>query len=84
MTEIQYNSGNVSELDMQQSRTQLHNTRAILPAIELSKIKARNAIAVLLGTMPNEIEKIMADSDKKWSDSIQKYIAERPDRSKNH
>ena len=75
MTEIQYNSGNVSELDMQQSRTQLHNTRAILPAIELSKIKARNAIAVLLGTMPNEIEKIMADSDKKWSDSIQKYIA---------
>ena len=75
MTEIQYNSGNVSELDMQQSRTQLYNTRATLPAIKLSKVKSRNALAVLLGTMPDKIEKMMSESDHKWNDSVQKYIA---------
>jgi len=38
MTEIQFNSGNVSELDMQQARTQLYNTRTSIPAIELTQV----------------------------------------------
>jgi len=50
MTEIQYNAGNVSELDMQQSRTQLFNTRAALPGLKMQQIAAVNALAVLLGT----------------------------------
>jgi len=74
MTEVQFNSGNVSELDMQQARTQLYNTRSAIPSIELSKIKARNAIALLLGTDDRTVNKILASGSKKHSDSKGKYI----------
>jgi len=64
MTEIQFNSGNVSELDMQQARTQLYSTRAKLPALELSKINAKNALAVLLGKNIDYISKILEQDNK--------------------
>jgi outer membrane protein TolC len=68
MTEIQFNSGNVSELDMQQARTQLYSTRAVLPSIELSKIQSRNALAILLGTNIKEIDNLLKnDTDNKDS-----------------
>lgn len=63
ITQVQYNAGNVSELDMQQSKTQLYTTMSILPALELSKIKSRNAIAILLGTIPQEVEMLLHESD---------------------
>ncbi|WP_457607065.1 TolC family protein [Nitratifractor sp.] len=56
VTEIQFNSGNVSELDMQQARTQLHSTRGAVYELKLSKIRARNALAMLLGLNPTEVE----------------------------
>ena len=59
VTEIQFNSGNVSELDMQQARTQLHSTRGNVYSVELSKIRARNAIALLLGLNPTEVERYL-------------------------
>ena len=63
ITEIQFNAGNVSELDMQQSKTQLYSTMSILPALELSKVKSRNAIAILLGTIPQEVEMLLHEND---------------------
>jgi outer membrane protein TolC len=71
MTEVQFNSGNVSELDMQQARTQLYTTRAKLPSIELSKLNYINTIALLLGTTKEEIQKILNDDFK---DKVQEYI----------
>ena len=59
MTEVQFNAGNVSELDMQQSRTQLYSTMSILPTLKLTQIKSRNAIAILLALLPHEIDKIL-------------------------
>jgi len=38
MTEVQFNSGNVSELDVQQAKTQLYNTRSAIPSLEISKL----------------------------------------------
>ena len=74
MTEIQFNSGNVSELDMQQSRTQLYNTRSLIPAIELTRVKARNALALLLASDEHTVNKILAAGTKKHSDSVSNYI----------
>jgi len=71
MTEIQFNSGNVSELDMQQARTQLYTTRAKLPSIELSKLKYLNAIALLLGTTEDKMQKLLDDDFK---DVVNNYI----------
>ncbi|MDQ7047249.1 MAG: TolC family protein [Sulfurovum sp.] len=65
LTEIQFNSGNVSELDMQQSRSQLYNTRSALPSIEITKAKARNALALLLGTDANNIRRMLQVGSKK-------------------
>jgi outer membrane protein TolC len=74
ITEIQFNSGNVSELDMQQARTQLYATRATLPALELAMIQSRNALAVLMGTHPDKAEG-MLHLKKSSIDSMGKYIS---------
>ena len=59
MTEVQFNSGNVSELDMQQARTQLYTTKAKLPSLKLSLQKSINALALLLAVPNTEIEKML-------------------------
>ncbi len=74
MTEIQFNAGNVSELDVQQAKTQLYTTKSLLPSLELSMIKSRNAIAVLLGTLPQSIDLILLkDSKAKKDTRVQGY-----------
>ena len=72
MTEIQYNAGNVSELDMQQSRTQLFNTRAALPGLKMQQIAAVNALAVLLGTTPEAVRNLLGDGS---ADENPDYLA---------
>jgi outer membrane protein TolC len=75
MTKVQFNSGNVSELDMQQAKTQLYTTRSLMPTIELTKVKARNALALLLATNEESIDKILSKGNKAKSDAISKYIS---------
>jgi len=77
MTEVQFNSGNVSELDMQQARSQLYNTRSAIPSIEISRIKSRNAIALLLGTDASQISKLLRSKHKKYTDPTGKYIGQK-------
>ena len=69
ITKIQFNSGNVSGLDMYQARTQLYTTKSVLPSLELSKIKSRNAIAILLGVLPQDVEHILNKTER----STKKY-----------
>lgn len=76
LTEVQFNTGNVSELDMQQARSQLYNTRASIPAIELSKAQALNAMAYILASDAHLIKKILDKESKKYSDSASKYISQ--------
>jgi outer membrane protein TolC len=76
MTEVQFNSGNVSELDMQQARTQLYNTRSALPSLELAKVKSRNAIALLLAMNAKEASKLLAKTSKKNADGESQYIGD--------
>jgi len=77
MTEIQFNSGNVSELDMQQARSQLYNTRSAIPSLEISRIKARNAIALLLGMDVSNVTKLLRSKQTKYSDPTGKYIGQK-------
>jgi outer membrane protein TolC len=59
MTQVQYDSGNVSELDVQQARTQLYATQAAQPSLEIARLQAGNALAVLLGTLPRQVEELL-------------------------
>jgi len=65
MTQVQFDSGNVSELDVQQSKTQLFATQSSLPGFTIARIQSRNALAVLLGTRPEELDPILALSDQR-------------------
>ncbi len=73
MTEIQFNSGNVSELDMQQARTQLYNTRANIPIFEQQAVAAMNALALLLGTTAQEVAPLLGNPLR--NDDVARYIA---------
>ena len=55
MTQVKFDAGNVSELDVQQAKTQLYATQSALPGLSIAQFQARNALAVLLGTLPQEI-----------------------------
>ena len=73
MTEVQFNAGNVSELDMQQAKTQLYSTQALIPTFELSMIQSRNALAVLLAILPSEVDKILGKTQEKQDTTISSY-----------
>ena len=75
MTEVQFNAGNVSELDMQQSLSQLYATKALLPAFELSMVQSRNAIAILLGVLPHEVDPILAKASTTNQEVLFSYDA---------
>jgi outer membrane protein TolC len=64
ITQIQFESGDASELDVQQSKTQLYATLAVLPGLEIAQIKARNALAALLGMLPEQVEKLLQNSQQ--------------------
>lgn len=61
ITRVQFESGNVTELDVQQARNQLFTTKAALPALEIAMLQARNALAVLLGILPEQVDPLLED-----------------------
>ena len=74
MTQVQFDSGNVSELDVQQAKTQLYATQGALPALDNARLQARNAIAVLVGARPEDIEPLLTITDERDSSSLDQSI----------
>jgi NodT family efflux transporter outer membrane factor (OMF) lipoprotein len=58
ITEELYNSGQDSELDLQQAKTQYLATLSSIPTLEITLVSVRNALAVLLGRPPGEIPEL--------------------------
>jgi NodT family efflux transporter outer membrane factor (OMF) lipoprotein len=50
-----YESGQDSELDLQQARTQYLATLASIPVLEISMVSARNALSAILGYQPGHL-----------------------------
>ncbi|MGR4989219.1 TolC family protein [Vibrio rotiferianus] len=59
ITQVQFDSGNVTELDVQQAKNQLFNTKAAQPSLEIAMKQSRTALALLLGVLPEEVEKLL-------------------------
>ena len=74
MTQVQYESGNVSELDVQQARTQLYATQSSLPGLTIARLQSRNALAVLLGTIPEDIE----ERTRQWRTTQNQHLRRTP------
>ena len=59
LAEIRFKEGAVSELDVTQARTLLRNTQASIPRLGISLRQARNALAILLGVLPGELQETL-------------------------
>jgi len=55
IVDARYRAGVVTELDLQQVKTLLYDTRARIPEIDIDIRRASDALAVLLGTTPDRL-----------------------------
>ena len=55
ITEVRYNTGLVSKLDVAQAKSVYYSTLASIPSTEASVIQYINALAVLLGVYPQDV-----------------------------
>jgi len=58
ITELLFESGQESELDLQQSKTQYLSTLSAIPNIEITLTQIRNALCALLGRAPGDIPEL--------------------------
>ena len=56
IAEVRFEAGAVTELDVVQARSLLKNTEASIPRFEAGIRQAKNALAILLGKLPGEID----------------------------
>lgn len=59
ITELRFKNGVTTELDVQQASSLLNNTKAAVPPLRTDLAKAVNALAVLLGITPNQVDKLV-------------------------
>lgn len=59
IADTQFKGGLVTELDVQQARNLLASTQASIPPLEAGLRRGQNALAILLGTLPAEVQEIL-------------------------
>ena len=59
IAEIRFEAGAVTELDVAQAKSLLKNTEAFIPRFQSEIRQAKNALAVLLGKLPGEIDHML-------------------------
>ncbi len=64
LTQLRFNNGVTTELDVQESTALLNNTKAIVPQLETELQQAKNALAVLLGTTPSRMTSLLGNSGR--------------------
>jgi NodT family efflux transporter outer membrane factor (OMF) lipoprotein len=62
ITEVRFKAGAVTELDVTQARSLLNSTEASIPGFESDIRQAKNALAILLGKLPGEIDAMLGGS----------------------
>lgn len=61
VSKAKYEAGEVSELDADQAESLLNNTRATVPALETSLQQFKNALAILLGKPPHDLNYLLGE-----------------------
>jgi NodT family efflux transporter outer membrane factor (OMF) lipoprotein len=56
IAEVRFKAGAVTELDVVQAKALLRNTEAFIPRFEAAIRQAKNALAILMGVLPGEID----------------------------
>jgi len=61
ITDVKFRNGKVTELDVQQARTILNKTQALIPDLQTSLRQVQNALGVLLGMLPQDLTTLLAE-----------------------
>jgi len=61
ITEVRFRAGVVTELDVSQARALLRDTQSLIPSLEASISQAKNALSVLLGQPPGQLETVLSE-----------------------
>ena len=59
IAEVRFEGGEVSELDVTQARALLRETQALIPRLARDLRQAKNALSILLGKVPSELNEIL-------------------------
>ena len=59
IAEVRFKAGAVTELDVTQARSLLRSTESTIPRFEIDVRQAKNALAILLGKLPGEIDAML-------------------------
>ena len=59
LTEARFHAGEIGLLDVEQARTELAETESKLPTLKAKLQRQKDALAVLLGTVPNQVDKLL-------------------------
>ncbi len=62
LTRNQFETGSVTELDMQQATTQLRNTQALVPNLLISLEQAQHALSILMGMPPQDLRAMLGNA----------------------
>lgn len=63
LADIRFQGGTTSELDVQQAKTALYGTQATIPLLESELRQSKNALCVLLGIPPSDLEDVLSGSE---------------------
>ena len=64
LANTRFKLGVTSELDVQQARGLLFNTKALIPALELGRDRTQNTLSFLLGMPPSDLDQLLGVSGK--------------------
>ncbi|MDJ0984357.1 MAG: TolC family protein [Desulfobacterales bacterium] len=64
IAEIRFQAGAVTELDVSQAKSLLRNTEASIPRFEADIRQFKNALAILLGKLPGEIDYMLSGAKR--------------------
>ncbi len=59
IVQVRLKYGTVSQLDVEQARTVLNDTLAVIPSLEAQLLQAKHALSVLLGMAPNDLSDVL-------------------------
>lgn len=62
IAQVRFDHGATTELDVQQARSNLADTRAQVPAIQRSLRQAKNGLSILLGMPPSDLADVLGGS----------------------
>jgi len=63
LTTNQFETGSVTELDMQQATSQLRNTQASVPNLLISLEQAQHALSILMGMPPQDLNEMLGSTN---------------------